>query len=341
MENDIAAIRSDPSAAIPTSTARHSLNADLRIVARINGAGIDRDVRLLTEALTATGRSPVFSAYRSISPLRRVFGRSPKDDCILFVERVTARWLRSARRFVLVPNQERYPHRLVPLLRHVDHIFCKSRHATEVFGALHPSVHHIGFTSVDRRLSGVDPDYGRCLHMAGGSSVKGTDALLRVWSRHPEWPELILLQHKRKAPGTVPANVRLITDYLPDGELQQLQNRCGLHLCPSSSEGWGHYLVEAMSCAAVTLTTDGPPMNELIQPERGVLVAHARQTPRKLGTDFHVDLEQLERAISDLLALPVADKQRMGAAARQWFEQNDRRFRERLSEVLSVTLGRG
>jgi glycosyltransferase involved in cell wall biosynthesis len=310
----------------------------LHIVARTNGVGIDRDVQLLLDAFSDWRDRPRFSHYRSISPLRRCFGRRDPDECIVFLERITARWLRKAGRYVLIPNQERYPERLVPLLRHLDHVFCKSHHAVEIFAAHHPSVHYLGFTSVDRRLADARPDYGRFLHLAGSSTLKGTSTLLEVWARHPEWPRLTLVQHSRNAPRTVPGNVELISDYLPDAELRALQNACGIHLCPSRSEGWGHYIVEAMSCGAVSVVTDAPPMNELVRPERGVLVPYHRSEPRKLGFNFFVDADALEHAIGELISMPTGEKARIGDAAREWFEANDRGFRARLRQLTEELL---
>lgn len=303
----------------------------IRIVARANGVGIDRDVMLLTEAFSGWAPDPEFSPYRSISPLRRLIGRREAQETLVFLERVTARWLRTAGQYVLIPNQERYPRRLVGLLGRVDHVFAKSRHAVEVFSSFHSSVHFLGFTSTDRLLPGMEPDHDRFLHLAGGSSLKGTETLLTLWSRRPDWPVLTLVRHRKEAlTDPVPDNVHLVDRYLPDDKLRALQNRCGVHLCPSRSEGWGHHLVEALSCGAVVVTTDGPPMNEHVTPERGVLVPWQRSEPRKLGTNFHVDPEALEAAIDQLLGASREEKAAKGKAARRFFETNDRAFRARL-----------
>jgi hypothetical protein len=307
----------------------------LRIVARTNGVGIDRDVQLLTDAIAGWREAPAFSHSRSIGPLSGLLGRRDPAESIVFLERVAARWLRRAGTYFLVPNQERYPERLVPLLRRIDHVLCKSRHAQQIFAARHPSAHYLGFTSVDRGLAaGVAPDYGRFLHVAGGSSLKGTGTLLEVWARHPEWPRLTLVQHARLAPRHVPPNVELITRYLPDAELRALQNACGVHLCPSRSEGWGHYIVEAMSCRAVVVATDAPPMHELVRPERGVLVPSTRSEPRRLGFNFFVDAGALERTVHSLIEMGDAEKAVLGAAARAWFEENDRGFALRLRQLV-------
>jgi glycosyltransferase involved in cell wall biosynthesis len=239
-------------------------------------------------------------------------------------------------RTLLIPNQEWFPPRMIPHLRRIDHVLAKSRHAQAIFSRHHPSSHFVGFTSADRRITGAAPDPDRFLHVAGGSALKGTSALLEVWARHPEWPELTVVRHPRArdVPLRVQPNVRLVERYLEDDELRALQNACGVHLCPSLSEGWGHYIVEAMSCGAVPLVTDAPPMNELVGPDRGILVPYDRVEPRKLGSCFHVDRGALERAIAALIGMPAAEKERIGAAARRWFEENDRAFATRFDDLL-------
>jgi glycosyltransferase involved in cell wall biosynthesis len=318
----------------PGNAAGRERDFPVRIVARTNGFGIDRDVRILTDALSAFREAPTLSRYRSIAPFRRFYGRRNERESIVFLERVTARWLRHAGRYVLIPNQERYARRLIPLLRHVDHVFCKSDHAREIFAALHGSVHLLGFTSIDRRLPAAAPDYGRFLHVAGASFLKGTSLLLDLWRRHPDWPVLTVV--RRRADGArdvVPRNVEIIEGYLPDDDLRELQNRCGVHLCPSRSEGWGHYIVEAMSCGAVTVVTDAPPMNELIGADRGVAVPYHDSEPRKLGTNYYVDPVRLEAAIAELIERSNSEKAALGGTARQWFEANDRTFRTNLRRL--------
>jgi glycosyltransferase involved in cell wall biosynthesis len=147
-----------------------------------------------------------------------------------------------------------------------------------------------------------------------------------------------MLYHRRDPVENVPANVVLHREYISDDELKRMQNRFGIHLCPSLSEGWGHSIVEGMSCGAVVLTTDGPPMNELVSPERGVLVPSSRTAPRKLGTNYFVDPRALADAIERLIAMPPDRKAALGGAARQWFQLNDVEFRRRMSDTLGTIL---
>lgn len=302
------------------------------ILGRSNGVGLDRDAALLGEALTMAGVETLAPKLRS---LRAVFSPRTRARAAFHLERVAPWWRWKAERHFLIPNQERFPERLLGRLKMIDHVLCKSRHATEIFSKHHPSVRCIGFTSEDRGMRDVLPDYGKFFHLAGKSTLKNTGVLLDLWARHPEWPVLTLVQHPDNAPASVPANVELLSGYLPDEQLRALQNRCGVHLCPSLSEGWGHYIVEAMSCRAVVVTTDAPPMNELVNASRGVVVPWERSEPRHLGTNFYVDAGKLESAIEALVTADMAEKRRLGESARAWFEENDRIFRQNIAAVVA------
>jgi glycosyltransferase involved in cell wall biosynthesis len=303
----------------------------LLIIGRKNGVGLDQDAALVGAALQADGWTV---RHHAPTDWRALLTPRAKADAVIHLERFFPLWKWRGARHYLIPNQERFPERHVGRLKSVDHVLCKSRHAEEIFAQLHSSVRFIGFTSPDRLLPGAGPDYSRFFHLAGRSTLKGTEGLLQLWLKHPEWPVLTLVQHPDNAPAIVPPNVRLISRHVSNDELQLLQNSCGVHLCPSLSEGWGHYIVEAMSCRAVTVTTDGPPMNELVGPGRGVLVAADRSEPRRLGRNFYVDTEALEKAVAGLIGASPAEKAAIGAAARHWFDHNNARFTAALQQAV-------
>jgi len=309
----------------------------LNLIARSNGVGLDRDVDLIRESAHAAGYRVTFSHCRAISPLARFLPGTPRFDANLFLERIFPRWLSTAPINLLIPNQERFPERHLPRLRKIDHVFCKSHHALEIFQKHHPSCLFTGFTSKDL----FDPDIPKkeksFLHLAGRSTLKGTEAILALWKKHPEWPKLTLLQHPENAPADLPANVHLIRDYLSEQDLRKLINEHAIHLCPSLSEGWGHYIVEAMSCGAVVITTDGPPMHELVQPDRGLLVEVGHSGPRHLGVNYHVDANSLEATIARSLALPPEKIKQLGTSARDWFVQNHHDFQRRFLKALADT----
>jgi hypothetical protein len=309
----------------------------INIIARTNGVGLDQDVDLVHRALTGAGFRVTISHCRSISAWSALLPRKTQFDANIFLERVFPLWLSRAKQNFLIPNQERFPRRHLKHLKRIDAVLCKSQHAREIFSN-HAAARYIGFTSAERSLPDRAPNYQSCFHLAGRSTLKGTETLLDLWQKHPEWPQLTLIQCSENAPESVPDNVRLLSGYLSPADLISELNQHGIHLCPSRSEGWGHYIVEAMSCRALVVTTDAPPMNEIVSPETGIRVPYHREEPRHLGTNFYADPEALADELNKAFQLSDAEKTRYGNKARDWFEANDQSFARRFPETIQSLL---
>jgi hypothetical protein len=320
----------------------------VHLVARDNGAGLSRDLEILRGALGKAGFDVTISAigagglrrqFRFASVKARLAWRGltrghARFDVNLMDERLRPKYAPLARRNVLLPHPEWFDTAWTADLALIDRVFAKTHHAVPLFEALGRRTDFVGFTSVDRRLPDVARD-ATFFHLGGRSGNKGTQAVIDAWLRHPSWPMLTAIQRKPlKLPPSLPANVRLIGDFIDDAELRALQNRNLCHLCPSETEGFGHHLVEGMSAGAITLATDAPPMNEMIAPGRGVLVPYARTGTQQLATTYFVEADAIEAGVERLLALGEGERAAMSDAARAWWEANDRGFRERLTSAI-------
>ncbi|WP_099864575.1 glycosyltransferase [Pararhizobium haloflavum] len=307
---------------------------DTLIIAKDSKYGLTRDGEILARAIEDCGGGTVqIVGLRDRGLFERLLRRRRARRAI-HIERAFPRWFSAAQEHILIPNQERFPKRHLGRLKRIDRVLAKTHHAETIFAGLGVETHYLGFTSEDRHDAAVAKDWDAFFHLAGGSTVKGTEDILALWADHPDWPTLHLVQKAALAPREIPANVNLIARYQGDETLRVLQNRVGMHLCPSRSEGWGHHLVEAMSCGALVVTTDAPPMNEHIDGTNGCLVAPCRDAPRHLGTNYFVDKQALAETIRSLIALPKEEKQRYGEAARKTFLATDRAFHSRVRELL-------
>lgn len=197
------------------------------------------------------------------------------------------------------------------------------------------SVFYTKHTSEDVFQPTVERDWNTFLHLAGWSPFKNTRVIVEAWAKHPEWPQLVLrvikpdlcawIEHTFTRDGTWRlANV----DYKCGAESlavkNELQNRIGVHLCPSVTEGFGHYINEARSVGALVLTTDVAPMNELVDAQSGVLVGRKRawwwQTKGDLFMPLAaVDVADMEAGVEQILLLSVDERMRMGRRARAKF----------------------
>ena len=179
------------------------------VVARSNNYGLDRDAALLSEAIRQAGSSVGSSPINGRRLWDRIAMRQVAER-IIHIERAFPNWFSAAGENVLIPNQERFPKRHIGRLKGIDRVLAKTRHAAGIFSELGVATEYLGFTSPDRRDNDIEKDWRRFFHLAGGSTLKGTEDVLALWARHPEWPELIVVQKARNAPEHVPDNVALI-----------------------------------------------------------------------------------------------------------------------------------
>jgi hypothetical protein len=311
----------------------------INIQARQNQAGLQRSAGILADVLRSAGWVVTINMAHC-SRLARIrhkaakLTRSHAYDLNIFLERVEPFCLPIAKAHIMVPNQEWLRDSSTPYLRQMHAVLCKTRHAEEIFREKGFPTTFISFTSADRYDAGRPRNYDAFFHLAGSSDQKGTAALIDLWLAHPEWPTLTIVQHPGNRLDVRARNVTYISEHIDDEMLRSLQNGMGVHVCPSEAEGFGHSIVEAMSCRALVVTTDAPPMNEIVASDRGVLVKYDRTAPRRWGTAYYVDPRSMEDAIHTVIGMSSADKAAYGERARAWFEMNDARFRRTVVDAV-------
>lgn len=322
----------------------------INIVAWDNGLGLTRHIRLLRRALEAAGhrvsvtaiqygksgrRGESFRWFLRRWAIRLSGGdRRGRYDANIMIEHIRPCALAMARVNLFAPHPEWCLPMDVAMLGQADQVLCMTHHAEPVFDARGAATRYIGFTSEDHQDLSV-PRERAFFHLAGGSKNKGTELLLSVWRNHPQWPTLTVVQSRKTAqPGAAAANIVHRVDYITDEELQRLQNAHRFHICSSETEGYGHYLVEAMGVGAVVLATDAPPMNEMVTPDRGIRIAWEKTGTQHLATTYYVSERGIVEAVEKALALSEDEAARLGAAARAWFEDNDRQFPARLAAAI-------
>lgn len=306
------------------------LRRDLKVFREVlRDRHVDLTVTAFDPALAPRVRRGIRRAFISAVPRRRY-------DLNVFVEEISEQWLPMARVNCLTPHQEWLSDASRALLPRMDVVLAKTRFAEKIFTDLGRRTVYTGFTTLDRYKPDVTKDFNRCIHVAGSSRQKGTMAVNRVWRDNPSFPALDIYWYEHAAQPIAAPNIRIERGFLPERTIHEAQNMCGIHLCTSEAEGYGHYLSEAMSCGAVVVSTDAPPMNELVRPDRGVLVGYSHSTPQAAGTNFFVDEAKLARAMQEVFALSLPERKRLGDAARTWFVENDRAFRDRFWETLQA-----
>lgn len=297
----------------------------INIIAQSNGKGLETDQKILKEALEQLGHLVVLVNFKDLA--------RKQADINIFFQALVPEKLKWARLNWFIPNPEWYD-RDIKLLEKIDLILCRTKEVERIFRDLNKQTYYLGFTSPDCYQQEIQKNFSHLFHLAGGSHFKGTAAIQNIWLSHVSFPLLTVINFSNNF-NSQQSNLEWVHCRLPQTELRQLQNECGIHLCPSETEGFGHYIIEAMSTGAVVVTTDAPPMNEFIKDKR-CLVPYHRSDSIYLATKYYVDPIELENKIKYLIDLPDDELLSIGLKNRSIYLEQKQEFYEKLEELLWV-----
>tara|TARA_B110000977_G_scaffold201386_1_gene295744 strand:- start:4355 stop:5332 length:978 start_codon:yes stop_codon:yes gene_type:complete len=281
-----------------------------------NTQGLVNDFLILKCALQSS-----FDIEHSVySEVALVKNETVKDigncDVNIFLEHIYEDFIQYAKKNVFIPNIEWFNTSDVSLIKHIDTICCKNDHSYKILKSKFPEsiILNTGFTSIDRFNQSIPKKHDYFLHLKGISNYKNSQVLVDTWLKHPEWPTLVVVHHgNHQTRGTlhfaipfkVSKNIIVYQSKLNDEALKSIMNQCGVHICCSFSEGFGHYINEARSTGAYLITTDGYPMKDFLKnQECGRLITPNKRVPLNFGEGYIIDSFAIERIINSLIHLP-------------------------------------
>lgn len=287
----------------------------INIYTSFNGVGLERDFNLLKSVLsghTVNGLNWV-TKQRGMSCDVSIHLEMPRYECI-----------KLAKRNIFIPNPEWFNNSWKRNLSMFDEIWCKTLDCKRIFDQLHKNCIHTGFISEDMYMGDVKRNK-LLIHVAGKSMTKGTEAICEAYKKYPELPKCYLISSK---------NWECTNNLIPCGridfsDLKILMNNALIHLCPSSYEGWGHYIHEAFSCGANVLTTDHPPMNEFTA---GIpVISKEKMCLAEIG---HVSPDAIADEIKRLYSLKESKLIELGKINRENFLRRNSEFTKFVHEQL-------
>ena len=309
-------------------------NGDISLTVNIishslqNGAGKQVDVSVLKRELEKLGHQVHLFDYYKVNKITPA-------DINLFLAQFKSDWFSQAKLNWFIPNAECCDATPEDLWK-FDLVLCKTEESLRIFRPFSREVYYLGFTSLDRARPFVAKNFSKHLHIAGKSRMKGTEQVLKAWKTHSELPHLILIKHKRRTHSLTipPKNVKLVNKRISNRSLLNLQNQCGVHLCPSKTEGFGHYIMEAMSAEAVVITTDAPPMNEFIKDPR-CLVKYKSSGQWKYATTYVINEKELAYKVKALQQLSHEELQAIGRQNREEYLRRKAEFAQNFERLIN------
>lgn len=297
----------------------------VNIIGHCAGKGLMLDKAILSKNLKSLG-------YK-VCVLEGIEETAPDAHINIFIEHVSPQLFAFAKQNWFIPNPEWFFVSNADF-SNIDLIVCRTKEVQRIFAKKNKNTYYLGFTTPEAKISGIVKDFTSWVHIAGNSPQKGTSCVVRTWLCNKSFPHTTIV---RWTPSLLQAvevpNLTWISDCLPYEHIRMLQNQSGIHLCLSETEGFGHYLMEAMSCEAVILTTDAPPMNEFITDKR-CLIPYDSTSKQRLATNYYVSDDALQIYVRKILSLSEEELIAIGKKNRANFLRIKRDFRIRLKKLM-------
>lgn len=265
-------------------------------------------------------------------------------DINIFLEIISNILIKHARFNILIPNQEWFYQDWKPYLGNIDLILVKTNYAYTIFSnivselSFKTRIDYLGWESLDKLIVNKKILRQReFIHLAGKSIYKQTQNIINFWK--PEYSNLTIIYSPKdlKISPKDQTNITYITNRLSDQELNTILNQKYFHLCVSETEGFGHYINEAKSTKSIVITTQAPPMTELVSEKDGILVMSNNKKKLKdtLGTRFFIDQNDFNQKIEQIIQMSNDQLKNLGQKARQSFEDNNQQYQIKLKTIFS------
>jgi hypothetical protein len=216
---------------------------------------------------------------------------------------------------ILIPNPEWLSPITGERVSKMAFIWHKTRYSHLVIKSVYPDKKHkyIGFTSLDPGCNVIKNK--EFAHFKGKSVTRNSEKILSIWYRREDLPVLKLhfFTNSLEADFFIfPEwlrwrNINVRMGKIPKENYFNEISKAGIHLCTSEVEGFGHYINESRAMGALIITTDGAPMNEMVDSNSGILIPTIANTQMSLGKRYLISEDGIEQAINQALSMKDED----------------------------------
>jgi hypothetical protein len=304
--------------------------------------GVQQDVHILHAMLVN-----VFGKEAEIRHIPHYFPQCLQAEMNFFVEVINPALFPYAAKNIWIPNPEWTYQTWEPYGRMVDEIWVKTHEAEKLFANWDVPTKYIGWTSIDK----VQPEkknYYKAIVPVGKNLWRNpkpiVQAYMRIQQTNPSafigLPEVHIVyspEHMRlpPIPESVAGKFKVHAEVMKEKEYDELLQECGLCICMSAAEGFGHAVNEAMSAGCVLMLSPIDAFRELTN--NAIWVSNAKVTPHPqcLGNLEDVDVASLVDSLHMYMAGHYMWRKGMTNSSRSEYEARHQAFVKRMEDVLA------
>ncbi len=307
--------------------------------------GVSQDVHILHGMLAhALGQET------QIRHIPYYYPQCPQAEVNVFIEVMNPALFVFAKKNIWIPNPEWTYKTWEPYARMVDEIWVKTHEAEKLFCEWSSKVRYVGWTSIDK----VMPDkknYHKAIVPVGKNIWRNPKPIIQTYmwiqkndpALYKGLPELHIVHWKEFVPLSPPPaevadKVIYHSEVMSEKDYDELLQECGLCICMSAAEGFGHAVNEAMSAGCVMMLS---PLDAFMEFNNKMVlwVSELKRTahPQCMGDLYDVDQRSMYETLNTYSATQFLMKREYSMASRNAYEANHKAFIERITDVIKST----
>jgi len=317
-----------------------------------SNTGLSQDASILRGIITA-----IFDKDVEIHGVNFNFPECSDADFNIFLEVINPSLFSYARRNIWIPNIEWTYTNWKPYLNMVDEIWAKTKETQDILSKHTTTpIKYIGWTSIDKNWH-QDRDkknYYKAIVPIGKNIYRHPKPIFQAYLRFAEdypllyskLPILNVVYDPSAIQVTVPTIIKdkvIIYDrVLKESEYDDLFRECGLCVCLSVAEGFGHAVNESMSLGCnLILSPIRPFQEDLITKETlGIFfgdVYHSVPQPDCLGTYVDTSVTSIVDSLRKYISLTFHEHREASLAVRDMYETRHKNWIETMKILLKDT----
>ncbi len=313
------------------------------------GTGLWQDVAIMKGILTA-----VFDENVQIQLVQFVQPQCSEADINIFIEKLNPSLFSYAAKNIWIPNPEMTPKTWEPYLHMVNEIWVKTHEAEEIFKKLTPTtVRYIGWTSLNKETPSKK-NYFKAIVPLGKNTYREYEIIFKAYqilkrsdpSTFSKLPTLNIVYNSQvfniEVPDDLKDHVVLHTN-LKESDYDDLLKECGLCICLSKAEGFGHAVNEALASGCNMIVSSIQPFLKDIVGESnlGAWFCDVRErTDNEItyGILCSSDLQSLVDILDEYANVSFKKRKEGSEYMRRVYETNHSIWLKRVQELLPQVL---
>ena len=276
---------------------------------------------------------------------RRVLVAQPECDeaeINVFMEVLNPSLFTYAKKNIFIPNPEWTYQSWKSYYNDIDEIWVKTREAETIFNALHPRVTYIGWTSIAKGIPATK-NFHKAVYLAGKNIYRHPQVIVDAYKTHPDLerlPELNIIYDGTRVRVDVPEELstKIIqhSSTLKQYQYDEIIQDCGLSICVSGAEGFGHAVNEAASTGSVLLLNNIAPFAEFDYEKIVCPNSKSITHPECLGVICKTEVEDVQRALAQYINLSFKEKKAMSTKNADRYVERHKSWTETMQTFLKA-----